>query len=122
MIIVHLWRMFNEGAGPFMVTCPLSVTDHWVNEVTRFVLFFPYSVLTVVISIRFSCGVLNPVLHYGEMNERRAELKKRGYKLNRNDVLLVPNHVSRLSLVHHVFIICSRSSHSIRKRSFISTK
>lgn len=33
--VVHLWRLRRSGKGPFMVVCPLSVVNHWKNEIER---------------------------------------------------------------------------------------
>ncbi|CAI4221202.1 unnamed protein product [Auanema sp. JU1783] len=42
--IVFMTILHSKGAGPFIVSAPLSVIPHWVKEVTK-----------------FSCGVLKPI-------------------------------------------------------------
>ncbi|KAK5964448.1 Chromodomain helicase DNA binding protein 1 like [Trichostrongylus colubriformis] len=75
--IVQMLRLKEDGKGPFLVVCPLSVCDHWMSEVAR-----------------FSCGTLNPVGYYGYEAERAEVLKKLG-KLERNTVFIAPYHVFR---------------------------
>lgn len=75
--IVQMVRLHEEGEGPFLVVCPLSVCDHWQSEVER-----------------FSCGVLEPIGYFGYEDARKSILKKLN-KLKKNTLFITASHIFR---------------------------
>lgn len=81
--IVALLKCLQEGKGPFLVISPLSVVEHWHDEV-----------------VRFGCGKLKPVKYVGYM----AELEKiaEGIRFEKNSVFLCPYHIFKNRQTHRM--------------------
>ncbi|KAI1713412.1 type III restriction enzyme, res subunit family protein [Ditylenchus destructor] len=65
--VIAVAILSSEGHAPALVICPLSVIDHWENEI-----------------LRFSCGALKPYRYYASKAHRetvRDELKKREWNV-----------------------------------------
>uniref|UniRef100_A0A915CPA8 Uncharacterized protein n=1 Tax=Ditylenchus dipsaci TaxID=166011 RepID=A0A915CPA8_9BILA len=68
--IIALAMLASAGKSPALVICPLSVIDHWENEIAR-----------------FSCGQLTTIRYYGSQ-EKREKLRRKELKKDQWNVLL----------------------------------